>query len=315
MANTIHGKILGITLTVMIMGTTAIHARRNNGLIFGAAIAAGAAAIYHNATKNKAQPQQKQYKKKYKKRYKKKTKKAEVVVTNEMMIQKALYGMGYYNGKADGEINGPTTRDAIKKMNTEFEISNHSMMTNEVRDQLVYIGHLYNFDKTLNSQSTKRTAKGKRLQTALRVHGTYDGKIDGKTGKMTKKAILKYKYKNSIGQKPGLTSNDEYNMISSAIEINSKNIKDATNALRPQAANTKLASNEGRKQAIPETAEVASKKEDKKTTVTAEEDREGSLNSSISEQSPSVKKTEEQNTQEARDDREDEEDFTMPDED
>ncbi len=242
-------KIVGVVLGTLLLGGGVAQAR-NNAALFGVAAAViGAAAIANHNSRANAQPRYREAPRSHrntrhhKKRYtKKKTGKAKVaakkktnrvkVVTNDMRVQKSLYKLGFYDGKANGDLNSFSTRSAIKKMNVAYGISEDSSMEQKTKDQLIYMSHLYEMNKYMYAEGTKKSIRGKRLQAALKVHDTYHGKIDGAVGKGTNKAIRHYKENNGMYPDKSLTSNQRYALVGSAIEMNNKNIENAISALR-----------------------------------------------------------------------------------
>ena len=213
----IKSKISAIVIGTALLGGGVAQAR-NNAAMFGAAAALiGAVAVAsHNS---QAKQSKKQYKapRKYKKStrshkktthrksYKKvaqnkhKSKvvqskkrsaaKKVVVVTNDMKIQKTLVALGFYGGEINGDLNTFESRKAVKKLNESFGIANGSSVDQKTKDQLLYLSNLYEMDKHLNTKETSKKAKGKQLQTALKIEEAYTGKIDGAVGNGTKKAI------------------------------------------------------------------------------------------------------------------------------
>ncbi len=169
-----------------------------------------------------------------KKHYKKKSKKtyAAPKLTPEMKIQKALSGLGFYRGKIDGEINSFETRMAIKEMNKAYEISNSASLDPQERDTLIFMGTLFDFDRNLIARGTDAKSKGKKIQTALKVHGFYHSKIDGAVGPATRRAIAEYKASNGLSYGDRLDYEEEYRLISSAKEMNDRNIEESINALK-----------------------------------------------------------------------------------
>ena len=167
------------------------------------------------------------------------------VMTDEKRIQKALTSLGFYHGPIDGVINSFETRSAIKEMNKAYEIGNTSYMSPQERDALIYLGTLLQFDRYLISQGTDSKSKGKRIQTALKIHGFYHGKIDGVVGRGTRSAITAYKQAKGLGSSSQLGYEEEYRLINSAKEINDKNIQDTINSLKHIGAPTKTAQPSG----------------------------------------------------------------------
>jgi len=162
-----------------------------------------------------------------------------VVLTTEKKIQKALSALGFYHGAIDGQINAYETRSAIKAMNNAYERGNTATLDTQTKDTLTYLGDLFTLDRYLVSRGTDRRSKAKKLQAALKIHGTYHGKIDGAVGRGTRTAIAAY-----TGGSSSLDFEQEYRLIESAKKKNDRNIEDAIaslkghNATRPMGANT-----------------------------------------------------------------------------
>jgi peptidoglycan hydrolase-like protein with peptidoglycan-binding domain len=152
--------------------------------------------------------------------------------TSEMKIQRALTSLGFYHGRIDGEVNSFETRSAIKKLNETYEISNGSSMSLEEKDALIFLGTLFKFDRYLISRGTDKKSKGKKLQTALKIHGFYFSTIDGVVGRGTRNAIAEYKAAKGLSYGSSLDFEEEYQLISSAKAMNDKNIEDTIETLK-----------------------------------------------------------------------------------
>ncbi|MCF6207092.1 MAG: peptidoglycan-binding protein [Sulfurovum sp.] len=153
-------------------------------------------------------------------------------ITDKMKIQKALAGMGFYHGKIDGEVNSFETRTAIKELNKAYGIGNTAALKPEEKDTLIYLGTLFMFDRNLIARGDNKRTRGKRIQTALKILGFYHGKIDGAVGRGTRSAIAEYKIANGLGASPSLDFESEYRLVSSAREMNDKNINDSIESLK-----------------------------------------------------------------------------------
>ncbi len=153
-------------------------------------------------------------------------------MTDEKRIQKALSSLGFYHGKIDGEVNSYETRSAIKEMNTAYGIGHSASLKPEVKDTLIYLGTLFDFDRYLIARGNDSRTKGRKIQTALKIYGYYYGKIDGVIGRGTRSSIAQYK--NDYGMSPtgSLDFEEEYQLISGAKEKNDKNIDDAIRSLK-----------------------------------------------------------------------------------
>jgi peptidoglycan hydrolase-like protein with peptidoglycan-binding domain len=152
--------------------------------------------------------------------------------TSEMKIQKALSSLGFYRGKIDGEVNSYETRSAIKEMNIAYEIGNSASLKPEAKDALIFLGTLFEFDRYLISRDTDKRSKGKKIQTALKIHGFYFSKIDGAVGKGTRRAISEYKAAKGLSYGSTLDFEEEYQLVSSAKQMNDKNIEDTIGTLK-----------------------------------------------------------------------------------
>jgi peptidoglycan hydrolase-like protein with peptidoglycan-binding domain len=149
-----------------------------------------------------------------------------------MKIQKALASLGFYHGRIDGEVNSFETRSAIKDMNMAYEIGNSASLKPEARDALIFLGTLFEFDRYLISRGTDRRSKGKKIQTALKIHGFYFSKIDGVVGRGTRNAIAQYKAAKGLSYGSSLDFEEEYQLVSSAKQMNDKNIEDTIGTLK-----------------------------------------------------------------------------------
>jgi len=184
------------------------------------------------------------------KRYKKKrhvTRKKHVtpVMTSGMKIQKSLAALGFYHGKIDGEVNSYETRSAIKAMNNAYEIGDTASLSPKAKDALIYLGDLFAFDRALISKDNSKRGKGKKIQTALKIHGFYHTKIDGAVGPGTRRSIAQYKAAKGLSYGDRLDFEEEYQLVSSAKKINDKNIDDTVASLKGAKQNSTANSNSG----------------------------------------------------------------------
>ncbi len=184
------------------------------------------------------------------KRYKKKrhtTRKKYVapVMTSGMKIQKSLAALGFYHGKIDGEVNSYETRSAIKAMNNAYEIGDTASLSPKAKDALIYLGDLFAFDRALISKDNSKRGKGKKIQTALKIHGFYHTKIDGAVGPGTRRSIAEYKAAKGLSYGDKLDFEEEYQLISSAKKINDKNIDDTVASLKGTKSKPAANSNSG----------------------------------------------------------------------
>ena len=154
------------------------------------------------------------------------------VMTNAMKIQKSLAALGFYHGKIDGEVNSYETRSAIKAMNNAYEIGDTASLSPKAKDALIYLGDLFIFDRALISKDNSKRGKGKKIQTALKIHGFYHTKVDGAVGPGTRRSIAEYKAAKGLSYGNRLDFEEEYQLISSAKKINDKNIDDTVASLK-----------------------------------------------------------------------------------
>lgn len=152
--------------------------------------------------------------------------------SDEMKIQKSLASLGFYRGQIDGEVNSFETRSAIKDMNIAYEISDNASLKPEAKDALIFLGTLFEFDRYLISSETDNRSKGKKIQTALKIHGFYFTKIDGAVGSGTRSSIAQYKSAKGLSPGSSLDFEEEYQLVSSAKQMNDKNIEDTIGSLK-----------------------------------------------------------------------------------
>jgi len=155
-----------------------------------------------------------------------------MVLTPQKKIQTALKSLGFYRGMIDGEINSYESRAAVKAMNNAYERGNTASLDPKSRDTLIYLGDLFTLDRYLSAQGNDARTKAKRLQAALKIHGTYHGAIDGAVGSGTRRAISAY-----TGGPSTLDFEAEYQLIESARKTNDRNIQDAIASLKGREHN------------------------------------------------------------------------------
>jgi hypothetical protein len=153
-------------------------------------------------------------------------------MTVEKKIQKSLTALGFYRGKIDGEVNSYETRSAIKAMNTSYELGNSASLDLKTKDALIYLGDLFIFDRLLIAKDHDQKSKNKKIQTALKIQGFYHDKIDGVIGVGTRKIITEYKESKKLSSSTGLDFEEEYQLISSAKQLNDKNIDETIASLK-----------------------------------------------------------------------------------
>jgi len=225
------GMIDDVIYNVVGQVSNAVGARLGDEIYYGSSRGHATTTRHHRVRK-------KHRKRRAKKKVAKKVVKKLPKFTDEMKIQKALMALGFYNGKLDGEVNSFETRSAIKELNKKYGIGNTASLKPEVKDTLIYLGTLFNLDRTLIASGTDKKTKGKKIQAALKVHGFYHDKIDGLIGKGTRASIAKYKAQNGMSANGKLDFEEEYQLISSAKEKNEKNIEESIASLKALGQNS-----------------------------------------------------------------------------
>ena len=192
------------------------------GLVGGAVGSVITNEVYHNNRRQAPRRVVHHYKKRY------------VAPRNTpgMKIQKALTSLGFYRGRLDGEVNSFETRSAIRNMNTAYHIGSSASLKPEAKDALVFLGTLFEFDRHLISRGTDRRSKGKKVQTALKIHGFYFSAIDGAIGRGSRDAIAQYKAAKGLSYGSSLDFEEEYQLVSSAKQMNDKNIDETIATLK-----------------------------------------------------------------------------------
>ena len=223
-------SIAGLVLGSLLLGNVA-HADFGDAVVGGLVGGAVGSVITNEVyNKNRSQPQQapaRQHRSvKKQKRY------VAPQNTSEMKIQKALTSLGFYRGKIDGEVNSFETRSAIKEMNIAYEIGNSASLKPEAKDSLIFLGTLFEFDRYLISRGTDKRSKGKKIQAALKIHGFYFAKIDGVVGRGTRNSIGQYKNAKGLSYGSSLDFEEEYQLVSSAKQMNDTNIEDTIGTLK-----------------------------------------------------------------------------------
>ena len=164
------------------------------------------------------------------------------VMTNEKRIQQSLTSLGFYHGRIDGQINSFETRTAIKDMNIAYGISNDASLHQNVRDTLIYLGTLFEFDRYLIGANSTNRAKNKKVQVALKIHGYYHSGIDGALGRGSRNAIREYQMGVGLPATGALDYEAEYQLISSAKEKNDRNLNESINSLKSFGVNRPMQS-------------------------------------------------------------------------
>jgi len=220
-------KSLSIVLSGSLLVSSIAYADFGDALVGGVVGGAVGSVITNEVYRsNEPQPQAKQRSHRSSKRnYAPK-------MTDEKRIQKALSSLGFYRGRIDGEVNSFETRSAIKDMNIAYEISNSASLKPEAKDTLIFLGTLFDFDRYLIARDNGKRTKSKKIQVALKIHGYYQGKIDGVIGQGTRGSIAQYKDDNGMSYSGSLDFEEEYQLFSSAKAKNDKNIEDAIGSLK-----------------------------------------------------------------------------------
>ena len=227
-------KVVSALVSIMFLTGTVAHARTSDFLLGGVVGAiTGAAIVSSQQPKCNAGPRcgaaPRHHRKKHH-RHKSTT------ITREMKIQESLVALGFYSGKIDGDLNSYETRAAFKKFNITYGIANDSSISPDVKDQLIYLYNLFILNKYLNAEGTTKRTKGRRLQAALKVFGAYHSKIDGIIGNGTRKAIAVYRMNQGMIPGTSLSAHEKYELISSAIERNNNDIREALASLKKEGS-------------------------------------------------------------------------------
>ncbi len=226
-------KSLGIFLIVSLLTGNVAQASFSDGLIGG--VVGGVVGsvitneVYHKKRHKKRRVKKRRAKKKHVKRYVAPKPK---IITSEMKIQKSLTSLGFYRGKIDGEVNSYETRSAIKAMNVAYEVGDTASLSPRARDSLIYLGDLFTFDRVLIAQDNGKKAKAKKIQAALKIHGFYHDKIDGAIGSGTRRNIAEYKMARGLSSGTSFDFEEEYQLVSSAKQVNDKSMDDAIASLK-----------------------------------------------------------------------------------
>ena len=154
------------------------------------------------------------------------------LMTDEKKIQIALQNLGFYRGPIDGQINSYGTRTAIRELNRAYEIGDTPSMSPQERDALIYLGTLLLFDRNLNAPGTDRRTRTRRIQTALKILGFYNGKLDGSSGPMTRRAIADYRAAYGLTPSTRLGFDEEYRLVSTAKTTNDRNLDETVASLK-----------------------------------------------------------------------------------
>jgi len=113
-------------------------------------------------------------------------------VSDEAKWQLALYYLGYYHGKIDGDLLTPESYHAIELFQHKYQSLASGLLAERFKPYLSDIYLQLKMKKDLSYEGKEKIKNSKKIQTALQVMGFYEGKIDGKTGEKTKSAIKLY---------------------------------------------------------------------------------------------------------------------------
>lgn len=227
-------KSLSFAAAGMILSSTGAFASFSDGLVGGLVGGAVGSVITNEVyNKNSNNNQQSSYKQPSQRQqtYREPRAKASAM-TDEKRIQIALSSLGFYHGRINGEVNSYETRAAIKEMNMKYEISQNASLNPEAKDTLIFLGTLFEFDRYLSASGNDSRTKGKKVQTALKLHGYYQGDIDGAIGSGTRGSIAQYKADKGLSAGSALDFEEEYQLIESAREKNDKNIEESIASLK-----------------------------------------------------------------------------------
>ncbi|WP_373029530.1 peptidoglycan-binding protein [Sulfurovum sp.] len=224
-------SVAGLLMGSLLVGNVA-HADFADGLVGGLVGGAVGSVITNEVYKSNAPKPAQQAPAAQQKSVKQQQRYVAPEYNDGMKVQKALASLGYYRGPMDGEVNSFETRSAIKEMNIAYEISDNASLKPEAKDALIFLGTLFEFDRNLISSATDKRSKGKKIQTALKIHGFYFSKIDGVVGSGTRNSIAQYKTAKGLSYGSALDFEEEYQLISSAKEMNDKNIEDTIGSLK-----------------------------------------------------------------------------------
>jgi len=154
-----------------------------------------------------------------------------IYASDEKKIQNSLKNLKLYRGDIDGNVNNFETRSAITSMNQKFGNVDTPFLDKEVKDTLIYLSDLYSFNKNLSLQDDSEESKIVKVQTALKILGFYHADVDGITGPGTRSSISKYRESQGLTSGKELDFEDEYQLVSKAKDMNSKNIEKAKEGL------------------------------------------------------------------------------------
>jgi len=222
-----------------VLGGNVAYASFSDGLVGGVVGGVVGSVITNEVYRNN---RHKTTNRRYTRKHTKKRRYVAPVMTSEKKLQKALIALGFYHGNVDGEVNSYETRSAIKAMNSAYELGDTASLSPQAKDVLIYLGDLFAFDRVLISKKNDRRSKGKKIQTALKIHGFYHTKVDGAVGAGTRRSIAEYKMAKGLSAGNRLDFEEEYQLISSAKKMNDRNIDETVASLKGHAQNNNSSS-------------------------------------------------------------------------
>ena len=222
-----------------VLGGNVAYASFSDGLVGGVVGGVVGSVITNEVYRNN---RHKTTHRRYTRKHTKKRRYVAPVMTSEKKLQKALIALGFYHGNVDGEVNSYETRSAIKAMNSAYELGDTASLSPQAKDVLIYLGDLFAFDRVLISKKNDRRSKGKKIQTALKIHGFYHTKVDGAVGAGTRRSIAEYKMAKGLSAGNRLDFEEEYQLISSAKKMNDRNIDETVASLKGHAQNNNSSS-------------------------------------------------------------------------
>jgi hypothetical protein len=152
--------------------------------------------------------------------------------TDAQKIQKALLGLGLYQGAIDGELGSYETHAALKKFDKRYEMASGKEMDRGLKRTLIALGELFLLDRVLIAKSHTKEAQVKQLQAALKIHGFYSHAIDGRIGEQTRKAIVMYKKANQLDDSQYLDLESKYHLVTRAKAKNESAIDTIVSSLQ-----------------------------------------------------------------------------------
>jgi ribosomal protein L14E/L6E/L27E len=113
-------------------------------------------------------------------------------LSKEAKWQSALQYLGYYHGKIDGDLATQTSFDAIIAFHTEHGQMATGFLEEEDKRYLLEVYRKIALKKYLSYEGKNRRKNNQKLQAALAQESLYHGKIDGRFGKASQKALKRY---------------------------------------------------------------------------------------------------------------------------